>query len=54
LFAAAQRPPTPSSDTPAEDLAVLGRLRELDLDRMTPIEALTLLAELRASLRRDA
>jgi DNA mismatch repair protein MutS len=34
----------------AEDHPVLRRLRELDVDRLTPLEALTLLAE----LRRDA
>ncbi|HEX2443290.1 MAG TPA: DNA mismatch repair protein MutS [Vicinamibacterales bacterium] len=32
---------------PAEDHAVVRRLRQLDVDRMTPLEALTLLAELK-------
>ena len=32
---------------PAADTAVAGRLREVDLDRMTPLDALTLLAELK-------
>jgi DNA mismatch repair protein MutS len=32
---------------PAEDHAVVRRLRQLDIDRMTPLEALTLLAELK-------
>ena len=33
-----------------EDHPVLGRLRKIEVDRMTPLEALRLLAELRASL----
>ena len=32
---------------PAADTAVADRLREVDLDRMTPLDALTLLAELK-------
>ena len=48
----------PASEAPPDQLSlfraehpVIGRLKELDLDRMTPLEALNLLAELRASAR---
>jgi DNA mismatch repair protein MutS len=49
----------PSSEPPPDQLSffhsdhpVVERLRELELERMTPLEALTLLAELQASVRR--
>jgi DNA mismatch repair protein MutS len=48
----------PASGSPPDQLSffhsdhpVVGRLRELDLERMTPLEAMNLLAELRASVR---
>jgi DNA mismatch repair protein MutS len=47
LFAAAQLPePAPAMSSPGAD-QVVARLRAVDPDRLTPLEALTLLAELR-------
>lgn len=49
LFAAPTAPATPAPVAPSDQF-VLEKLRKADLDRMTPIEALTLLAELRDKL----
>ena len=49
--------PTPPSEAPPDQLSlfpphpVVARLRDLDVEKMTPLEALNLLARLREELR---